>query len=255
MTESHLAKKDGTLQFYNVDKVYFPNACVACGTNTSQRFQKSIIGNFSYLKNEKKDYFITLPLCEECKKNTKIKKSKEIYKIILLTIIGAVLLGLAYFFTYSFLIGIAAISLLFVVPFFHYRAKVRNKIELEDFITFRSISPSKDSAEDILELRFSSDYYANYMTKINLDLNKELEFKETISPPIKNKQVSNSSSINKQTPPISQEKDVFFQPAVKNGEPVDRMPSTLDNSRISCPFCKASNLSNSVFCISCGKRI
>ena len=91
------------------------------------------------------------------------------------------------------------------------------KITLDKYVKVKSLSPTPDSAEDVLELNFLSENYVKHLSKINLDQNKNLtqvdQFK--IKEPMK---------IEKQKP----------------------------LNTIECPICKTLVDSEMTYCTNCG---
>ena len=174
MTEAQFISNKNSIQFYDIDKLYFPKICIVCGNKTDNTIQKLIAGKFTYVKNNKKDYQLNIPVCKDCYDKSRIQKSKESIKVIIPSIIGLITSLILYFFTLSIFISVAIITFLTIIPLLIYRSKVSKKIDLDKYIRLNSKSLDKNAPEDILELEFLSESYAEYLSKLNLEQNENL---------------------------------------------------------------------------------
>jgi len=174
MTEAQLISNKNSLQFYDIDKLYFPKVCIVCGNKTDNTIQKLIAGKFTYVRNKRKDYQLNIPVCKDCYDKSQIQKSKESIKVIISLIIGLITSLILYFLTLSIFISIAVIAFLTLVPLLIIWSKVSKKIDLDKYIRLNSKSLDKDAIEDILELELLSENYAEYLSKLNLEQNDNL---------------------------------------------------------------------------------
>jgi len=215
MTEAQLISNKNYLQFYDIDKLYFPKICLVCGSKTDNTIRKSLTGNFTYTKIKRKDYQLNIPVCKKCVEKSQIQKSKESLKVIIPSIAGLIIALILYFFTLSVIIGIAVCLLSTIIPLLSYRSKVSKKIDINKYVKLNSKSPNTNEPEDILELEFLSENYAEYLSKLNLEQNDNL----TKVKGFKYKKVSEGAK------------------------------------EIICPNCKASISSDLKFCTNCGTKI
>jgi len=163
------------VDFYNVDRLYFLKVCLICGKDSNNTIQKSLLGNFDNNKQKHKNYYIDLPLCEECNGKLNIQINKERNKLTLLFItilVGAIFI---FYFTHSIFMAIGITTIPFIISLFYYKSKVNKRINLNKFIQIKTNSLSDDIADDVLQLTFLNQNYANNLVKINLEQNKDLK--------------------------------------------------------------------------------
>ncbi|MBN1801180.1 MAG: hypothetical protein JW891_06705 [Candidatus Lokiarchaeota archaeon] len=289
MNKSQFTSKKGTLQFYKVNEIYLPKACVACGKKTENTIRKTIFGKIAFSKKERRDYYINLPICGTCSKNSKIGKSIEIAKFLIPTIIALILLGIIAFLTYSILMGLGLVGVSFLVSFLHYKARMRERIVLEKFVQLRSMSSEKDGPEDILEFKFLNKDYAQKMCDINLEQNKILQLVDVIDyihedpmPELASfvcpncgrlqkpeqrfctgcgiaftdnqTEITNSSKFIQEASSIISNQKELSSDFNQIGE-IQKYSISKDQMEKSCPYCRNFIPSDSMFCTKCGKRL
>ena len=175
MTESQLIAKDGMLQFNNVDKLYLPKNCVACGKTTNNTIEKHLYGTFSSIKHVKKDYHVSLPICEKCESHMKIKKNNELLKLITFSVAGLIGAFLIFFNLFSIFLSITLFIIIFFFTFLHYRKRVGSRVSLSDKLQMQIRSLSSNSSENVLQLNFLNENYGKYVCKLNLEKNTSLK--------------------------------------------------------------------------------
>lgn len=289
MNESQIVSKAGTLQFYGVNEIYLPKACVACGKETEDSIRKSIFGRLSFSKKERRDYHVDLPVCERCVKNSKIDKSIEIVKILIPTIISLILLVVIALFTYSILMGLGLVGISFMITFLHYKTRMAKRVNLNKFVQLRSMPLEENGPEDVLEFKFLNKEYAEKTCDINLDRNKSLQLVESLNfirrdqvpsfnsstcPRCGNLQQSNQKFCTECGTPFIENNTRIVSPLKKiqgsiskindsnkstsnfnKIEDLQKYSISTDQTKRSCPYCKSLIPTDSIFCTICGKRL
>ena len=165
----------GTLDFYGVDRLFFPKICLVCGKNTETAIKKSLLGRASEGKEKRKDYHLVLPVCAECNEKIEIQTNKELVKSLFISIIGIVGSLILFTYTRSIFMAILIIIVPSIISFFYYRSKVSKRIDLEKYIKIRAKSLSQDIADDVLQLVFQNQNYTKHLLELNLTQNKNLK--------------------------------------------------------------------------------
>ena len=176
MPEAQLTVNRETLEFLNVEKLYFPKICLICGKPTDNRVNKSIFGNFEWNKGERKDYHLKLSLCKECNDKTYYQKSKELSIVIVPSILGLVGALIFVSLTLSYIMAISIVILSFLIPYLYYRKRASKILHLKKFIKLKTKIPSKSATEDILQLKIPNENYKSYLIQLNLAHNMDLKF-------------------------------------------------------------------------------
>lgn len=253
MEKMKIYADEKTIKLQGVDEVYFPKNCIVCGKETENRIIKSHSGSFTRTKEYKKDYTFKLPICKECNANFNLKAGKSGVILFMGIISGISLAFLIYYLTYTLLLSIAVFIVLVIFPFLSYRAKIRPRVKLSDYIQMKVI-PN----EELVQFSFKDKQYTNYVYKVNQDHLKEQEKEDTRSlKEEKNPEVSRgkeelmsktelSSDIEqKSTVPI---KDLFDSKDVKDVNMV--IPQVKR-----CPKCNKELKPEWKFCVFCSEPI
>lgn len=166
--------KENMIEFYNVENIFFPSNCLICGIKTNNRLSKSILGFFSHNKNQKKDYYFSIPICNKCRSYIRIKtgvSSKEGKKVIFFSIIGLIFSIIIGLLTFSFILSMTIFSIFFIFPYLNYRVKIKSKIQLSEFIHIQR----KGNDNNTIKITIFNNSYANYIKKFNLNRQKIIE--------------------------------------------------------------------------------
>ncbi|TFG03265.1 MAG: hypothetical protein EU542_02815 [Promethearchaeota archaeon] len=162
------------LKFGNFDEIYFPNNCVICGSSTQNRISKHCYGkyisNYDYTKN----YFFSIPICDDCLSNLKLKtglKAKSGKLLLISTIIGFIVSIVLYLLTLSIFLSIGIVLLSFLIPFRNYKNKTKMKLKFDDFL---KIYISKDDVNSVF-IDLKNEEYARALREINFEKFKEKE--------------------------------------------------------------------------------
>ena len=91
MTEASIKVKGDTLEFQNIDALYFPKICIICGNSTNNKIEKDVIGKYSFHKAKGIDYNVKIPVCKTCTDNINVNKINESVKIVIPSIIGLII--------------------------------------------------------------------------------------------------------------------------------------------------------------------
>jgi len=153
---------ENTVKFQGINEFYFPKNCIICSEETENRIEKSEYGSYTSTKDYKKDYKFKLPICDVCNSNINLKAGKSGIILLLSVILGISLGIIVYYLTYSIILSVAVFIVLFIFPFVNYRAKIRPRIKLSDFLLVKVI-PN----EELVQFTFFNKDYARYVNKIN----------------------------------------------------------------------------------------
>ncbi|MHA1987613.1 MAG: hypothetical protein ACW98D_13320 [Promethearchaeota archaeon] len=153
---------ENTVKFQDLEELYFPKNCVVCNDETENRIAKSEYGSFTSIKDYKTNYKFELPLCEMCNSNINLKAGLTGIILFLSVILGIGLGIMVYYFTYSIILSVAIFIVLFVFPYIKYRAKIKPRIKLSDYLQMKVI-PN----EELIQFKFFNKNYADYVNKIN----------------------------------------------------------------------------------------
>lgn len=153
---------ENTVEFQDIDEFYLPKNCMICGTETENRIEKSEYGSYTSNKDYKKNYKLKLPVCEDCNSKINLKAGKSGIILFLGVLLGIILGIIVYYLSYSIILSIAIFTVLFIFPYLKYKAKVRPRIKLSDFLSMKVI-PN----EEIVQFTFLNKEYAKYVNKIN----------------------------------------------------------------------------------------
>lgn len=165
--------KEKTLEFESFEEIYFPNACLACGQITDNRYTKTISGKLD-MNYERKEYNFSLPICKKCNdnitnRNKRIKREKNL--LIFLIIIGIILSLIFTFLLTAIIFGIAIFSILLIFPYLRYRKKKNEMIKLEDLIIIQV-----DNNEKTVKFTLINENYARSIKKLNLkEVNDQID--------------------------------------------------------------------------------
>jgi hypothetical protein len=171
-----------TMEFYEVEKLYFPNVCLICGKMSLDKLHRKITGSIPYNKEQRKDYYLEIPVCMECNEKISISKGKEIFKLIAISLTGLIGVSILFYFTFSIFLPIAILTGLLIISFVYYNSKISKKLNLKNFIQITSYSLSESCAEDVLQLTIHNDAYAQNFIELNLEQNKNLKTVKKINP-------------------------------------------------------------------------
>ncbi len=175
MHEGQINVNGDTVDFYEVDAIYFPKICLVCGKNTEYTIEKSIIGDFPYDKEKKKDYHIKLAICEDCHRRLCSTKSAKLIKILLFSLCGLFGTLILYYFTLSIWLALTVFVILFFGSFLYFSSQDKKIPHLDRFIVLKTRSLSKNTTDDVLQMKFFNEHYKNHVVKINLEQNKSLK--------------------------------------------------------------------------------
>lgn len=131
---------ENIVEFQNIEEFYFPKNCIVCGVETENRIERTQLGSFTNIKEYKKDYRFKLPVCKDCNANINLKAGKSVIIILLGVLLGICLGILLYYLTYTILLSIAVFIVLVIFPYLSYRAKIRPRIKLSEFMQNESYS-------------------------------------------------------------------------------------------------------------------
>jgi len=176
MHEGQINVIGDTVEFYEVDAIYFPKICLVCGKPTEHTIEKSLIGDFSYDKEKRKDYHIKLAICEDCNRRVCLTKSAKPIKILFFSLWGLLGALILYYFTLSIFIALTIFAISFFVSFLYYSSQDNKILYLNRFLELKTTSLSRDTADDVLQMKFFNEHYKNHVIKINLEQNKSLKF-------------------------------------------------------------------------------
>jgi len=164
-------KGDKIVIFHNPKEILFPKVCVICGATAENQYQKTFLGIFEYNKDFKENYNLSIPICSDCSTKVAMKTGYSIKsgKILLFSsLIGLILSISLYFVFYSWLLSISLFAISIVLPYLNYKAKTKNKIKFEDYLSIRL---GGDRAS--LTFIFFNVNYANYICELNLERESE----------------------------------------------------------------------------------
>ena len=153
---------ENTVRFRDIEEFYLPKNCLICGDETENRIEKSEYGSYTSTKDYKNNYKFKLPICDECNSNINLKAGKSGIILWLSVIFGIILGIMVYYLTYSIILSVAVFIVLFIFPYLNYRAKIRPRIKLSDFLHMKVI-PN----ENLVQFTFFNNEYARYVNKIN----------------------------------------------------------------------------------------
>lgn len=173
MEKMKIYANEKTIKLQGVDEVFFPKNCIVCGKETENRIIKTHSGSFTRIKEYKKDYTFKLPVCKECNANFNLKAGKSGVILFMGIISGISLAFLIYYLTYTLLLSIAVFTVLVIFPFLSYRAKIKPRVKLSDYMQMKVI-PN----EELVQFSFKDRQYTNYVYKVNQESLKEKESEE-----------------------------------------------------------------------------
>ena len=174
ITGASIKIKGDTLEFQNIDALYFPKICIICGNSTNMKIEKDVIGKYSFHKDKRTDYNVKIPVCKTCTNNMNVNKKNESFKIVIPSIIGLIIGIIFMISTYSFIFGISLIAFTIIIPYF-YLTKFNKRINLENYVILKSRSSIENSLEDILQITIQNKSYMEYMIRLNLAENRALK--------------------------------------------------------------------------------
>lgn len=154
------------VNFIDPKEILFPKICIACGKIAEHQYKKTILGTYKVDKDYKLDYSLSLPICFECSEKLKMAtgySSKSGKLLFFSTLIGLPLGISLYFVFYSLFLCMSLIAISIVLPFLNYKAKMRTKIKIDDFIKIRL-----DDNKKLLTFDFVNANYANFINELNL---------------------------------------------------------------------------------------
>ena len=163
--------------FDNFEDIYFPKNCVVCGKPTQRRINKNLYGIFSSNYAYKKNYYFSIPLCDECEDRLNIKsglRAKSGKILLATTIIGFLISILLFLLTVSIFLSIGIVLLSFILPFRYYKEQTKAKIKFDNYL---KLYISKNDPNSV-ELDFNDEIYAKSLREINFAKLKEKEAKE-----------------------------------------------------------------------------
>ena len=262
---------ENTVEFQDIEEFYFPKNCMICGDETENRIEKSEYGSYTSTKDYKKDYKFKLPICDECNSKINLKAGKSGIIFLLSILLGISLGIMVYYITYSIILSVAVFTILFVFPYLNYRAKIRPRIKLSDFLHMKVI-PN----EELVQFTFINKEYARYVNKINSEKIKAKEIKvekikaEEIKEKEKSETVEKTPTLatGKLNEPIQAKNPIVDGAIVMNSV----IPPTKDISKIKelieipaikeihsikkkCPKCGFDLNPEWKFCASCSEKI
>ena len=170
MTESetikpHIMLTESSIEFQNVDDIYFPNTCIVCGAASTSRIEKTLYSE-EYSNDQKKDYHFSLPICKECWEKSRVGKglldSKEGKRVVRFTAVGVLLSILIGLLTYSIIFSISIFLVFFLIPFFMYKEKTISKIVLSNY--FQIFLKGDDKT---ISMTFLNKNYMKYLNWLN----------------------------------------------------------------------------------------
>ena len=153
---------ENSVEFYEAKDICFPNICIICGKETKKKFKKSIKGTVNSVESQYKIHHFDLPICNKCQNFLKIDFNPSSKVLITSTVVGCIASILIGIFTYSILFAIVLASLSFLIPYFNYRIKKKNKLRIENFIKFQIVNNDKK-----IIITFINENYAEYVMKVN----------------------------------------------------------------------------------------
>ena len=156
MEKMKIYANEKTIKLQGVDEVFFPKNCIVCGKETENRIIKTHSGSFTRIKEYKKDYTFKLPVCKECNANFNLKAGKSGVILFMGIISGISLAFLIYYLTYTLLLSIAVFTVLVIFPFLSYRAKIKPRVKLSDYMQMKVI-PN----EELVQFSFRDRQYTN----------------------------------------------------------------------------------------------
>jgi len=157
--------EDKTVNFQNPEEIQFPKICIVCGATSKYHYEKTIVGRFDSYKDYKEDYSFNIPVCLDCSTNLKINtglSSKSGKLLLISSLIGIVLAISLYFVFYSIWLSISLIAITIVLPYLNYKAKMKKRIRLGDFLKI-NLNENNNS----LTFNFFNFNYAKYIREIN----------------------------------------------------------------------------------------
>ncbi len=168
--------RSSTLEFQVARDILFPKICIICGSDTENRYRRTIFGAYEATKDYKEDYIINLPICDDCTKNINIKtgfSSKSGKLILISSLLGLIISPILYFLTFSIFLSISLFTLSVILPIIRYRTKTKKKVKLNDYLM---IGLGKDKNSLIFD--FLNEYYAKFIDEINSKKDKSEETEE-----------------------------------------------------------------------------
>jgi hypothetical protein len=175
MHEGQINVIGNTIEFYEVDSIYLPKICLVCGKTTDYAIEKSLIGDFSYDKEKRKDFHIKIAICEDCNRRICLTKSAKPIKITLFSLLGLLGALILYYFTLSLFMALTIFAISFFVSFLYCSSRDNKILYLNRFLELKTTSLSRDTADDVLQMKFFNEHYKNHVIKINLEQNKSLK--------------------------------------------------------------------------------
>ena len=168
------------ITFKNFEEIYFPNNCFACGKITSNRINKRLYGTFASNYDYKNNYYFSIPICDECENNLKIKnglKAKSGKILLVSSLFGFLISIFLFLVTSSIFLSIGTAVISFILPFRYYKEQTKSKIKFDEFL---DIHISKGNVNSV-ELKFKEEHYAEGLREINFVKLKEKQIEENNS--------------------------------------------------------------------------
>ncbi len=165
-----------TVEFYEVEAIYLPKICLVCGKTTEHTIEKSLIGDFLYDKEKRKDYHIKLAICKDCNSRICLTKSAKPIKVVFYSLWGLLGAIILYYFTLSIFLALTVFAISFFGSFLYFSSQDKKIPYLNRFLELKTKTLSNDTADDVLQMKFFNKNYKNYVIKINLEQNKNLKF-------------------------------------------------------------------------------
>lgn len=165
------------ITFKNFEEIYFPNNCIACGKISPNRINKKLYGTFSTNYDYKNNYYFSIPICNECEDNLKIKnglKAKSGKILFVSSLFGFLISILLFLVTTSIFLSIGIVVLSFILPFRHYKEQTKSKIKFDELLDIHITKGNVNS----VELKFKEEYYAEGLREINFAKLKEKQTQE-----------------------------------------------------------------------------
>lgn len=252
-----------TIEFYNIERIFFPNKCLICAKDTKHKVKKEFFHDFTSTKRKAKDYHFRLPICKECHKKMRIKKSTELIKMVIPLVVGIIGSLILYFSTFSWLISLSIFILVMVLGILYFRFRILSRLDLDDFIKFKFKPLKGETLNNIVQISFLNKYLTKYLGKLNIERNSNLELvlnfeeesigkKKTVSEkPIEVKKKNESV----QKLPLKPESNDWNIGEVKKSNFIPTPQKIEIDKEIICPHCKTTLKADYKFCLNCGKPV
>ena len=163
--------EDKIVNFQNPKEIKFPKICIICGATSEYQYKKTILGRFESNKEYKEDYSFDVPVCLDCSTDLNMKtgiSSKSGILLLISGLFGVILAISLYFVFYSIFLSISLVTILIVLPYTNYKAKMKKKININDFLKI-NLNEDKNS----LTFNFFNFNYAKYIKEINSEKESE----------------------------------------------------------------------------------